>query len=144
MDATRPPAVQRLVDGLALFDDWEERYRALIDLGKRLTPLTDEERSEANRVQGCVSQVWLVNDPAGAREGHLAFRADSDSFIMKGLVALLLALYNDRAPEEILGTDSTVLFAELGLDRHLSPLRSNGLASIDKTIRARAKVAAGA
>ncbi|MCP5069498.1 MAG: SufE family protein [bacterium] len=143
MDAPRPPAVQRLVDGLALFDDWEERYRALIDLGKRLAPLTDEQRVEANRVQGCVSQVWLVNDPEGAEVGHLAFRADSDSFIMKGLLALLLSLYNDRQPAEILATDSTALFAELGLDGHLSPLRSNGLASIDKTIRARAGVAAG-
>ncbi len=133
-----PAELTRLIEGLSLFPDWEERYRAIIDLGKRLTPLTDEERVEANRVRGCVSQVWLVEDEPDADPVRLHFRADSDSFIVKGLIAILLKMYDGREPSEIVAMDSTAVFKDLGLDRHLSPLRSNGLFNIDKQIKLRA------
>ena len=133
-----PAELTRLIEGLALFPDWEDRYRAIIDLGKRLEPLTEEEQVEENRVRGCVSQVWLVEDDPDADPVRLHFRADSDSFIVKGLIAILLKMYDGRTPQEIVDTDSTAVFKDLGLDRHLSPLRSNGLFSIDKQIKQRA------
>ena len=132
------PELRRLIDGLKLFDSWEDRYRTIIDLGKRLPPFPDDEKTDANRVRGCVSQVWLLSD---TDDGRLTFRADSDSFIMKGLLGILMLMYSDRTPEEIVATDGRATFAEVGLHRHLSPLRSNGLASIDKEIHRRAEAA---
>ena len=133
---TENPELRRLIDGLKLFDSWEDRYRTIIDLGKKLPPFPAEAQTDENRVRGCVSQVWLVSEPTD--DGHLGLQADSDSFIIKGLLSMLLLMYADRTPAEILEIDSRATFAEVGLDRHLSPLRSNGLASIDKEIRRRA------
>lgn len=121
---------------LALFDDWEDRYRALIDLGRTLEPLPEAARNEANKVRGCSSQVWLTAEPAAG--GALHLRGDSDAHIVRGLVALLFLLYQDRAPDEIRGIDARARLAELGLAGHLSPTRTNGLYSMVERIRAMA------
>jgi cysteine desulfuration protein SufE len=109
-----------------------ERYRHVIDLGRQLAPLTDAERSEANKVRGCASQVWLVTERQGDR---LWFRGDSDAHIVRGLVAILLHLYSGRTAAEILGFDAKAAFARLGLAGALSQQRSNGLFSMVERIR---------
>ena len=109
-----------------------ERYRHVIDLGKTLAPLSDDERVEANKVRGCASQVWLVTERVGER---LVFRGDSDAHIVRGLVAILLRLYSGRAPREILAFDPKAAFARLGLAGALSQQRSNGLLSMVERIR---------
>lgn len=132
--------IQDLIDGLELLGDWQERYRYIIDLGRKLAPMPESEKIDGNLVKGCTSRVWLTSHIAA--EGpppRLGFRADSDSHIMKGLVSVLLMMYGDKTADEILTVDSRGVFKEMGLDRHLSPLRSNGLASLDKSIRTRAE-----
>jgi cysteine desulfuration protein SufE len=118
--------------------DWEERYRYVIDLGKDLSPLSDEERSEANKVRGCASQVWLVTEPPNGlgADGTLSFRGDSDAHIVRGLIAIVLRLFSDRRAEEILAFDAQAAFETLGLKGALSQQRSNGLASMVARIRA--------
>src|SRR6185369_8813170 len=115
-----------LVSEFEVLGDWEERYRYVIDLGKDLEPLTDAERSDANKVRGCASQVWLVTEPQG--DGTLGFRGDSDAHIVRGLIAILLRLYSRHAPGEILAFDAHAAFDKLGLSGALSAQRSNGLA----------------
>ena len=119
--------------------DWEERYRYVIDLGRELAPLSDAERSDANKVRGCASQVWLVREPQS--DGTLTFRGDSDAHIVRGLIAILLRLYSGRRPEEILAFDAPAAFETLGLRGALSQQRSNGLASMVGRIRADAQAA---
>jgi len=119
--------VEDLVDEFDLLDDWEQRYRYLIDMGKALPALPDEERSEDTRVKGCVSQVWLIEERDGDK--HI-FRADSDAHIVRGLAALLLRLYSGRTGEEIHSVDARDVLKRIGLAEHLSPQRSNGLASM--------------
>jgi len=128
--------IEDLVEEFDLLDDWEQRYRYLIDMGKALLPLPDAERTEASRVQGCVSQVWLIVEPS--ENDHLKFRADSDAHIVRGLAALLLRLYSERSREDILSVDAREVLARIGLSEHLSPQRSNGLASMIGRIRAAA------
>jgi len=124
---------EELVEDFEFLGDWEERYRYIIDLGKKLSPLDESERIEENIVRGCQSQVWLVRD---ANEGeNLKFRADSDAFIVRGLLALVLAAYDSRSASEILSFDAKDFFQRLGLDQHLSPSRANGLHSIVQKIR---------
>ena len=113
--------------------DWEERYRYVIELGKGLKPLTDAERSDANKVRGCASQVWLVTEPQA--DGTLRFRGDSDAHIVRGLIAILLRLFSGRKPAEILSFDAAAAFERLGLKGALSQQRSNGLASMVARIR---------
>jgi len=122
-----------------LLGDWEERYRHVIDLGRSLRPLTDAERSDANKVRGCASQVWLVTEPG---EGQLSFRGDSDAHIVRGLIAVLLRLYSGRTPAEILAFDAKAAFEALGLSGALSTQRSNGLFSMVQRIRRDAAAAA--
>lgn len=122
-----------LADEFDLLGDWEERYRYVIDLGRELAPLTDAERSEANKVRGCASQVWLVTEPQA--DGTVRFRGDSDAHIVSGLIAILLRLTSGRRPAEILAFDTTAAFNRLGLSGHLSAQRSNGLASMVARIR---------
>jgi cysteine desulfuration protein SufE len=136
---------QSLEDLAAEFDllgDWEERYRYVIELGRELEPLSDAERSDANKVRGCASQVWLVTEPQP--DGALRFRGDSDAHIVRGLIAVLLRLYSGRAPEEILAFDARAAFDKLGLAGALSAQRSNGLASMVARIRRDAEFAAAA
>lgn len=125
-------SLETLLDDFNLFDDWEERYRYIIELGNSLKPLSDEEHSEANKVQGCVSQVWLVNDRDG---GTLSFRGDSDAHIVRGLVAILLDLYEGKSAQEISEYDAEGAFQKLGLGEHLTPQRSNGFYAMVQRIR---------
>ena len=119
--------------------DWEERYRYVIDLGRELAPLSDAERSDANKVRGCASQVWLVTEPQAG--GTLKFRGDSDAHIVRGLIAILLRLFSGRPAEEILAFDAAAAFETLGLKGALSQQRSNGLASMVARIRRDAEAA---
>ncbi len=128
--------IQKTLDDLAeefdLLGDWEERYRYVIELGGDLAPLSEAERSEANKVRGCASQVWLVTEPQG--DGTVRFRGDSDAHIVRGLIAILLRLFSDRRPAEIIGFDIKAAFQRLGLAGALSTQRSNGLAAMAQRI----------
>ena len=128
--------IQKTLDDLAeefdLLGDWEERYRYVIELGGDLAPLSDAERSEANKVRGCASQVWLVTEPQG--DGTVRFRGDSDAHIVRGLIAILLRLFSERRPAEIIDFDIKAAFQRLGLAGALSTQRSNGLAAMAQRI----------
>jgi cysteine desulfuration protein SufE len=131
-----------LADEFELLGDWEERYRYVIDLGRELAPLSETERSEANKVRGCASQVWLVTEPGA--DGTLAFRGDSDAHIVRGLIAILLRLFSGRPTAQILAFDTKAAFERLGLSGALSSQRSNGLASMVARVRRDAETAAAA
>jgi cysteine desulfuration protein SufE len=117
--------------------DWEDKYRYVIELGRSLEPLYDADRNESSRVRGCVSQVWILHEEREDSRGHkvLHFRGDSDSHLVRGLVAIALALYSDRTPEEIVAVNALSIFRELGLEQHLTPQRSNGVRSMINRIR---------
>lgn len=143
--AVLPPALEEIADNFALLDDWDDRYRYLIELGKALEPLPPEAHNEANRVRGCASQVWLETHPERADGGvRLRFRGDSDAHIVRGLVALTLALFSGRSPDAILRTDAQAVFDRLGLGSHLTPQRSNGMRAMVERIRADARSAISA
>ena len=134
-------ALDDLTQEFDLLGDWEERYRYVIDLGRELAPLTDAERSDANKVRGCASQVWLVTEPQA--DGTVIFRGDSDAHIVSGLIAVLLRLYSGRDPKTILTFDANTAFEKLGLSGHLSAQRSNGLASMVARVRRDAQALSG-
>ncbi|GGJ07252.1 SufE family protein [Halopseudomonas pertucinogena] len=121
-----------ILETLAFFDSWEDRYKYIIDLGRELPPLEDQHRTDENIVRGCQSQVWLTSREEG---GKLYFDADSDAFIVKGLLAVVLAAYNGKAPRDILDFDIEDYFARLNLLKHLSVTRGNGLRAMVKRIR---------
>ncbi len=123
----------------ALLDSWEDRFAYLIELGRKLPPLPPEAYTDAFRVKGCTSKVWLV--PEHTRDGRLVFRGDSDAHLVKGLVALMLLIFSGRRPEEILATDARAVLGELDLEQHLSPMRANGLSAMLKRIRELAEAA---
>ena len=131
------PTIEQTLDALAedfaLLDDWQEQLSYVIDLGKALPPMPQAEHVEANKVQGCASQVWLVTDPQA--DGTVVFRGDSDGHISKGNVALLLKLYSGHRPDEILAFDAKAALERLGLPGVLTPQRSNGLYSMVGRIR---------
>ncbi len=124
--------LQEVIDTFEFIDDWEERYRYLIDLGRKLPALSASEMTEPFKVRGCQSQVWLVPE---IKDGALHLRGDSDAFIVKGLVALMLLIYSGKTPAEISGIDAKAILDTLGLSSHLSPMRANGLFSMDKRIK---------
>ena len=131
----------------ALLDDWEDRYRYVIELGRGLAPLPEAVRTEANKVRGCASQVWLASTAKPSRPGAtpvLTFQGDSDAHIVRGLIAILFAMYQDRTAGEILNADAHALFTELGLKEHLTPQRSNGFFSMVERIRNDARALAAA
>lgn len=132
-----PPALQTIRDDLAFLDDWDDRYRYLIDLGKTLPALPAEAYSDTFKVPGCASQVWLMMD-RDAATGRLAIRGDSDALIVKGLVALVIAMFSNRLPDDIAAMDAQAFFAEIGLREHLTSQRANGLASMVARIKAEA------
>lgn len=115
-----------------LFDDWEDRYKYIIELGNVLKPLSAAEHCDDNKVPGCVSQVWLVTEK---QADMLSFRGDSDAHIVRGLIAILLDLYSDRSPADILAFDARAAFEQLGLGEHLTPQRSNGFYAMVQRIR---------
>ena len=129
-------------DNFALLDDWDDRYRYVIELGRTLTPMPEEEHSAANKVQGCASQVWLSKQIARAgNEPVLTYLGDSDAHIVRGLIAILLTLFSGRTPQQILSTDAVAVFDEFGFREHLTPQRSNGLRSMIERIRSDAREA---
>lgn len=135
--------IDGLVSDFSLLDEWEDRYRYVIELGRDLDCLADSERTPENKVQGCVSQVWIKTEVKGAdgRPPVLVFRGDSDAHIVRGLIAILFMLFSGRTAEEILQGDAPAVLARLGLNEHLTPQRSNGLFAMVKRIQADAQAA---
>ncbi|WP_372422543.1 SufE family protein [Salinarimonas chemoclinalis] len=131
------PKFDEIVANLEFLDDWEERYRYVIELGRLMPELPEDAHTEANRVHGCASQVWLetVREDGGAGDPVLVFRGDSDAHIVRGLVALLVALYSGKPASEISTTDAVEIFDRLGLREHLTPQRSNGVRAMVERIR---------
>jgi cysteine desulfuration protein SufE len=130
-----PENIQALIEDFEFLDDWEDRYMHVIDMGKSLPPLDDAFKTEATKVKGCASQVWLVTD----RDGDiLRFSGDSDAHIVKGLVAIVLEVYSGRTAKEIAALDARDILDKLGLSEHLSAQRANGLASMIARIKAEA------
>jgi cysteine desulfuration protein SufE len=129
--------IDEIRDNFALLDDWDDRYRYVIELGRTLDPMPDDEHSAANKVQGCASQVWLSRKLGhnADNEPVLSYLGDSDAHIVRGLIAILLTLCSGRTPREILATEPTAVFDELGFKDHLTPQRSNGLRSMVERIR---------
>jgi len=138
--------IDEILENFEFLDEWEDRYRYLIELGRTLEPLPPEAHNAANKVQGCASQVWLETKITGEAEGEpvLHFRGDSDAHIVRGLVALTLALYSDRPANEIVATEAAPIFDRLGFAQHLTPQRSNGLRSMVDRIKAEARAAEAA
>ncbi len=130
-------------DDFALLPDWEDRYRYVIELGRTLEPLAQAEHDDVHKVRGCVSQVWIVAASGANAKGEpiLHFRGDSDSHLVRGLVAIAIALFSDRTPGEILNENPMATFRELGLEQHLTPQRSNGVRAMIERIRADARAA---
>jgi cysteine desulfuration protein SufE len=128
--------LETLSSDFSLFDNWEDRYGYLIDLGKKIPALPDDLKVEENLVSGCTSRVWLV---CSSRGDKLEFLADSDAMIVKGLIAIILAAYNGKTPQEILETDIQLAFSDIGLDQHLSPNRRNGFFSMVEKIKSIAR-----
>jgi cysteine desulfuration protein SufE len=137
---THPRAFLEIAENLSFLDDWEDRYKYIIELGQQLPPLADSEKNSATKVNGCVSQVWLVTERVG---DLLRYRGESDAMIVRGLAAILIALYSDRPASEIATTDAIAIFDELGLREHLSTQRSNGLVAMVNRIRSEALALAG-
>ena len=130
-------SIDEIRDNFALLDDWDDRYRYVIELGRTLDPMPEAEHTAANRVQGCASQVWLSRE--FARDGQnapvLSYLGDSDAHIVRGLIAILLTLYSGRTAQDILSTDAIAVFDEFGFRHHLTPQRSNGLRAMVERIR---------
>ena len=135
------PKIDEIIDNFSLLDDWDDRYRYVIELGRTLEPLPESARTDANKVQGCASQVWLSTKarPDGEAGPILHFIGDSDAHIVRGLMAILLALYSNKPAPEILSTDAIGLFDQLALREHLTPQRSNGLRSMVERIQSEAR-----
>ena len=131
-------SLENLIEDFSLFEDWEDRYKYIIELGNNLEPLSDDEHNERNKVPGCVSQVWLIKQ---GDKNKMHFRGDSDAHIVRGLVAILLMLYSDKSAQEILEVDAQDAFRKLGLGEHLTPQRSNGFQSMVARIRHEAESA---
>lgn len=127
-------SIDELVENFELFDDWEDRYRYIIDLGKKLPPMPEEEMVEDNKVRGCMSQVWMTSRLEG-NPPIMRFNADSDAFIVKGLIAVLMLIYDGQSPEKVANTDALEFMTRVGLDRHISPNRRNGLVAMVERIR---------
>ena len=139
-------SIDEIIENFELLEEWDDRYRYLIELGRTLPPLPEQARNDANKVQGCASQVWLATSikPDGASGPVLNFQADSDAHIVRGLIAVLFALYSGKGAKEILSTDAVALFEKLGLRDHLTPQRSNGFRSMVERIRRDANAAMAA
>ena len=133
--------IDEIRENFVLLDDWDDRYRYVIELGRTLEPMPEAEHSQQNKVQGCASQVWLSKriDRKSGKEPVLKYLGDSDAHIVRGLIAILLTLYSGHTPQEILSTDAIALFDEFGFREHLTPQRSNGLRSMVERIRTDAR-----
>ena len=138
--------IDEITSNFALLDEWDDRYRYLIELGRTLEPLPDADRTDANKVQGCASQVWVTTQikPDGGAGPVLTFHGDSDAHIVRGLIAVLFALYSGQHAGDILARDAIALFEQLGLREHLTPQRSNGFRSMVDRVRRDATAALAA
>ena len=146
MDAVAAKAVSidEIVENFQLMDEWDDRYRYLIELGRMLPPLPAAAHNDANKVQGCASQVWLVSETKPGKNAGgptLSFHGDSDAHIVRGLIAVLFALYSGKGAKDILSTDAVAVFERLGLREHLTPQRSNGFRSMVERIKSDARAA---
>ncbi len=135
-------SLDKIMDDFAFLDDWEDRYRYVIELGKELPDLADEKKTAENKVQGCASQVWVVSHSDDAADPVLTFEGDSDAHIVRGLVAIVLAVYSGKKASEIAALDAIEVFSKIGLVEHLSSQRANGLRSMVNRIRGEAQVLA--
>jgi cysteine desulfuration protein SufE len=134
-----------IIENFSLLEDWDDRYRYVIELGRGLPPLPLSEHSDANKVSGCASQVWLATSvaPDGAHGPVLTFLGDSDAHIVRGLIAILFVAYSDKPAQDILSIDAVALFERLGLREHLTPQRSNGFRAMVERIKSDARAALG-
>jgi cysteine desulfuration protein SufE len=137
------PDINEILDNFTVLDDWDDRYRYLIELGRELPPLAAAAHNDANKVQGCASQVWLESHvrPDGPRGPVLSFAGDSDAHIVRGLIAILFAIFSEKPAKDILAIDALSLFERMGLREHLTPQRSNGFRSMVERIRADSRAA---
>lgn len=127
--------IETIREDFSFLDDWEDRYRYVIELGKELPELSEDEKNTANKVQGCASQVWLVTEKSDGADPIINFRGESDAHIVNGLVAIILAFYSGHPASEIATMDGEAILAELGLNSHLTPQRANGVRSMIKRIQ---------
>jgi cysteine desulfuration protein SufE len=142
-DSGAMAGIDDIIGNFSVLDDWDDRYRYLIELGRELPPLPQTAHNDANKVQGCASQVWLDTTvrPNGAAGPVLTFEGDSDAHIVRGLIAILFAVYSGKSAQDILSTDALKLFENMGLREHLTPQRSNGFRSMVERIRSDARTA---
>jgi cysteine desulfuration protein SufE len=135
--------IDEIIDNFLLLDEWDDRYRYVIELGRGLSPLDERDRNETNKVQGCASQVWLATTvrPNGQDGPVLSFAGDSDAHIVRGLIAILFAIYSGKHARDILSTDAIEVFNRIGLREHLTPQRSNGFRSMVERIKSDARSA---
>ena len=135
--------IDEIIDNFSLLEEWDDRYRYVIELGRALAPLDERDRRDANKVQGCASQVWLATTvkPNSLGGPVLSFKGDSDAHIVRGLIAILFAMYSDKHARDILSTDAIDLFNRIGLREHLTPQRSNGFRSMVERIKSDARAA---
>src|SRR5262249_13007364 len=138
--------IDEILENFSLLDEWDDRYRYVIELGRALAPLDERDRRDANKVQGCASQVWLATRvaPNGHAGPVLAFSGDSDAHIVRGLIAILFAIYSGKHARDILATDAIALFERMGLREHLTPQRSHGFRSMVERIKSDARTALSA
>lgn len=136
-------STEEIVENFEMLDDWDDRYRYLIELGRELQPLPEAAHNDQNKVRGCASQVWVESTASRDAEGavRLSLKGDSDAHIVRGLVALVFAIYSGKTAATILDTDAQPLFARLGLEQHLTPQRSNGVRSMINRIKTDARAA---
>jgi len=139
--STHVPTFDEILADFELLDDWEDRYRYVIELGRKLRPLPDDARNAKNKVEGCVSQVWLSTTIERDGAPRLTFIGDSDAHIVRGLIAILFSLYSGKIADEILNIDAAKTLGDLHLKEHLTPQRSNGLMSMVKRIQSDATAA---
>jgi cysteine desulfuration protein SufE len=135
--------IDEIIENFELLDEWDDRYRYVIELGRSLAPLNEQDRNDTNKVQGCASQVWLSTavQPNGQTGPVLSFVGDSDAHIVRGLIAILFTIYSGKHARDILATDAVALFERLGLKEHLTPQRSNGFRSMVERIKSDARSA---
>jgi cysteine desulfuration protein SufE len=135
--------IAEIIDNFSLLDEWDDRYRYVIELGRALAPLDGPDRNDANKVQGCASQVWLATTvaPNGQAGPVLTFAGDSDAHIVRGLIAILFAIYSGKGARDILAIDALDVFNRIGLREHLTPQRSNGFRSMVERIKTDARAA---
>ena len=129
------PSIDHIVEDFEFLDDWEDRYRYIIELGRDLPPFPEAARTADNKVQGCVSQVWLETERGQGSDPVMTFRGDSDAHIVRGLVAIMLAFYSGRPASFVAQTDAEQMLRSLGLDEHLTPQRANGLRAMVARMR---------